>query len=118
MGERMKITGLPANYTVWTQNRKEQLQQDLAKSPYTTDLYKQYRKHLGAIRYKILLESQKLVCPPLVCRLLGLGKIVWIKPVLVIYLLSRKIKLDRFLKSILLPQQYKQQIDALDADAI
>ena len=118
MGERMKITGLPANYTVWTQNRKEQLQQDLAKSPYTTDLYKQYRKHLGAIRYKILLESQKLVCPPIVCRLLGLGKIVWIKPVLMIYLLSRKIKLDRFLKSILLPQQYKQQIDALDADAI
>ena len=37
--------------------------QDLEKSHYTADLYKQYRKHLGFVRYKLLKESQKLVVP-------------------------------------------------------
>ena len=118
MGTRMKIKDLPVNYTAWQISREEQLKQDLVKSLYTTDLYKQYKKHLGPVRYLLLLESQKLLCPPLVCRLLGLGNTVWIRPLLTTYLFSRKIKLDRFLKSILLPKQYKEQIAALDAESM
>jgi ER-bound oxygenase mpaB/B'/Rubber oxygenase, catalytic domain len=114
MGERMNLKQLPQNYTAWQIMHTKQLNEDLIKSHYTVDLYKQYHKHLGLIRYKILKESQKLVCPALVCRLLGFGKILWVKPLLLIYKLSRKIKLDGALKSILLPKEYKEQIKDLD----
>jgi ribosomal protein S10 len=114
MGIRMGLQGLPENYTEWTTMRNEHLQQDLAKSNYTVDLYKQYKKHLGIIRYKLLKESQKLVVPGRVIELLGLGKISWVTPLLFLYKLSRKIKIDWFLKSILLPGAYKKQIKELD----
>jgi ER-bound oxygenase mpaB/B'/Rubber oxygenase, catalytic domain len=114
MGERMKLKDLPRNYAEWETMRHKQLNEDLSKSHYTVDLYKQYRKHLGFIRYKILKESQKMVCPRLVCTLLGLGRILWVMPLLVIYKISRKVKLDGFLKAILLPKEYKEQINDLD----
>lgn len=114
MGTRMNLKGLPTSYTEWTLMHKEHLQQDLVKSHYTVDLYKQYKKHLGAFRYWILIESQKLVVPARVSELLNLGKISWVSPLLWTYKLSRKVKLDWFLKSILLPPAYKKQIKDLD----
>ena len=116
MGFRMGLKGLPANYNDWMIMRNEHLHQDLAKSDYTIDLYKQYRKHLGSIRYMLLIESQKLVVPKHVNELLGLGKIPWITPLLTIYKLSRKIKMDGLLKAIILPPEYKKQIKALDIE--
>jgi len=114
VGLRMGLKGLPANYTEWISMRNEHLQQDLAKSHYTVDLYKQYRKHLGWKRYKLLIESQKLVVPRHAKLLLGLGKFAWLSPVISIYKLSRKIKIDWFLKSLVLPAAYKKQIKELD----
>jgi len=110
----MGIKGLPGSYDAWLLMRKEHLEKNLEKSHYTTDLYKQYRKHLGAIRYKILLESQALVVPQKVNMLLKLGNFSLLKPLIKIYKISRKIKADWFLKSLILPTQYKQQIKDLD----
>jgi uncharacterized protein (DUF2236 family) len=114
MGLRMGLKGLPKNYNEWMAMRTEHLQQNLEKSHYTIDLYKQYRKHLGYIRYRILKESQKLIVPLRVNQLLTLGKFRWITPLLTIYKFSRKIKMDWFLKSMILPAAYKQQIRELD----
>lgn len=114
VGNRMGIKGLPGSYDAWLLMRKEHLEKNLEKSHYTTDLYKQYRKHLGAIRYKILLESQALVVPQKVNMLLKLGNFSLLKPLIKIYKISRKIKADWFLKSLILPAQYKQQIKDLD----
>ncbi len=36
---------------------------NLAVSPYTKDLFKQYKKQLGIIRYHLLKEAQILVMP-------------------------------------------------------
>ncbi len=116
MGLRMGLKGLPFNYNDWIIMRNDHLQLDLNKSNYTIDLYKQYRKHLGSIRYRLLLESQKLVVPAHAKALLGLGKIYWISPLLTIYKLSRKIKMDGLLKAIILPPAYKAQIKALDVE--
>ena len=88
--------------------------QDLVVSHHTIDLYKQYRKHLGPIRYFILIESQKLVCPAHVCKLMGFGRVSWVTPLLTVYKLSRKVKLDWFLKSTVLPNEHKEQIRNLD----
>lgn len=114
VGSRMRLTGLPENYAQWTVMHRQHLEQDLVKSPYTTDLYKQYRKHLGGLRYWILKESQKMVVPHRVKELLGLGSFSRVTPLLFVYKLSRKVKLDNALKSLLLPAAYKAQIKALD----
>jgi uncharacterized protein (DUF2236 family) len=114
VGSRMGLKGLPGSYDEWIIMRDEHLQQDLEKSHYTVDLYKQYRKHLGWMRYKLLRESQKLVVPERVKELLKLGRFSWITPVLFFYKLSRKIKLDWFLKSLVMPAEYKKQIKELD----
>ncbi len=114
MGIRMGLKGLPANYNEWVIMRQEHLQQDLQKGNYTIDLYKQYRKHLGGLRYWLLKESQQLVVPPIVNQLLQLGTFSWLTPILFVYKLSRTVRLDWFLKSLVLPKEYKKQIKDLD----
>lgn len=116
MGLRMGLKDLPTNYNDWVMMRNEHLQNDLVKSEYTIDLYKQYKKHLGSIRFMLLKESQKLVAPDPVKELLGLGKIAWLTPLLAIYKLSQKIQMDGLLKSIILPNAYKKQIKELDIE--
>ena len=114
MGKRMNLHGLPATYKDWTVSHEEHLQADLLKTDLTADLFKQYRKHLGPFRYKLLLESQKLVVPQKVKELLGFGDINWLNGVIWFYKLSRKLGLDGFIKSIILPSKYKSQIKLLD----
>ncbi|MEP7372999.1 MAG: oxygenase MpaB family protein [Chitinophagaceae bacterium] len=114
MGQRMQLKGLPASYQEWIVMRNEHMQNDLQKSHYTVDLYKQYKKHLGGIRFFILTESQKLVVPNHVKYLLGFGKFSWVTPLLSFYKLSRRFKMDMFLKSIILPSAYKKEISELD----
>ena len=94
--------------------RKEHLQEDLIKSDYTVDLYKQYRKHLGWVRYKLLFESQKLVVPKHAKQLLNMGEFSGLTLILALYKLSRKIKMDWFLKSLVMPSAYKKQIKELE----
>lgn len=117
VGSRMGLRELPTSYLNWLSSREDHLKSDLQKSNYTTDLYKQYKKHLGALRYEILLQSQKLVVPETVRKQLGLGKLSPLKPFILLYKLSRKIKIDWFLISILLPAKYKAQIKALNMDS-
>jgi hypothetical protein len=114
LGLRMGLKELPANYKGWLVSRQEHLDADLVESKFTKDLYRQYRKHLGAPRYLLLKESQKLVVPPRVNGLLGLGRVYWVKPLLWIYKLSRRIYLDGLLKALILPRKYKVQIKELD----
>ena len=54
VGERMQLKGLPANYSEWLIMRKQHLNDDIAYSIYTVDLFNQYKKHLGILRYFIL----------------------------------------------------------------
>lgn len=94
--------------------RKEHLQQDLAYSHFTKDLYKQYRKHLRPVRYRLLLEAQTLVGPKRVKELLCFRKNSLLTPLLGIYKLSRGIKLDGVMKAVILPSEYKNEIRELD----
>lgn len=118
VGSRMGIAGLPSTYQEWLIMREEHLVKDLKKSHYTIDLFKQYRKHLGPVRYKLLKEGQVLVVPQQVKNLLSMGNISLLSPVLVFYKLVRRLKLDWFLKKIILPVEYKKQIKDLDIATI
>jgi hypothetical protein len=114
VGLRMGLVGLPSSYPQWLGMRQDHLFHNLEKSHYTTDLFQQYKKHLGALRYRVLLEAQLLVVPRHVKKLLKMGKVSALLPVVPFYRFSRKIHLDWILKELLLPGAYKAQIKALD----
>ncbi len=114
VGERMELKELPEDYVEWVPVRQSHLEQDLEKSPYSLDLFKQYRKHLGAFRYRMLIEAQKLVVPAKVRSLLGFNPVHWLRPSVPVYKFSKNLGLDGMIKDLLLPSDYKTQIQALD----
>jgi len=116
VGLRMKLLGLPKNFREWEAMREVHLQENLAKSTFTTDLYLQYKKHLGRARFALLKQVQLQLVPVTVKRLLPIGGTPWLIPLLWIYKRLRYIKLDAMLKNILLPAAYKAQIKALETD--
>ena len=91
----MGLKELPDNYTDWLPVRASHLQENLQKSEFTTDLFKQYKKHLGIVRYFVLIEGQKLVVPKLVITLLNFSNFSILKPIVPIYKFSRVVKLDK-----------------------
>jgi hypothetical protein len=113
-GSRMQLKDLPTNYKDWLVSRKEHLNNDLHCGKYTIDLFRQYKKHLGAVRHKILVESQILVAPDKVKELLSFRKFSLLKPAVPVYKLARKLNLDALVKAILLPPAYKKEIKELD----
>ncbi len=116
VGIRMKLKNLPSNYEGWLKMRNTHLRQNLVKSNFTFDLYKQYEKHLGKIRYIILKQVQWLLVPNLVKKLLPFKAIAWIAPFLWTYKLLRLLKIEKPFKNALLPKAYKSQISALNVN--
>lgn len=114
VGFGMNIKSLPKTFYEYETMRMEHLQNNLEYSNYTQDLYKQYKKHLGLLRYYVLLETQKLLVPKEVKVLLKFKRTLVLKPLIFIYKLSRDLQLDWIFKALLLPPQYKNQIKSLD----
>lgn len=115
VGRRLGIPDLPTSYAAWRVARAQHLAQDMAASPYTQDLYRQYRKHLGGPRYWLLRRVQGLLVPPGVRQLLGLHRERWLRPVLALYLSSRHLAVSQWTKRLMLPPEYQARISALDA---
>ncbi len=114
VGLRMGLTELPPTYTEWLPVREAHLMENLQKGELTTDLFKQYKKHLGSLRFKVLIEGQKMVVPNRVKELLHFSDFSLLTPIVPVYKTSRLLKLDRVIKNILLPAEYKEQIKELD----
>ena len=114
VGGRMGIRGLPDNYETWFTQHKAQLKEHLVKSDFTTDLYKQYKKHLGSFHYRILLHVQSRIAPQQVLELLSLDPSQVLPFAIGAYKISKKLRLDGVLKSLLLLGQYQQQIKQLN----
>jgi len=114
VGDGMGLKELPLNYQEWLPVRESHLQSNLRLSQYTTDLFKQYQKHLGGFRFLVLIEGQKLVVPERVKQLLHFNNFSWLRLMVPMYKLSRVVKVDGVVKNILLPKEYKEEINALD----
>jgi hypothetical protein len=114
VGKRMELVGLPVSYQDWLIKREEQLTSRLICSDFTFDLYGQYRKHLGFIRYWILKQAQLLLVPQQAKKLLRLGNIHWLSPIVFIYKLFRLVNLQNILKNAILPPAYVAQVQAMD----
>jgi mpaB/rubber oxygenase-like protein len=118
LGNLMGLCGLPTTFEEYEKMRQAHLSQNLLRSNYTNDLFNQYRKHLGAVRYRILLEVQTLVAPQKVSELMGFRKISFVSPLLALYKFSKSVKVDWVLRALLLPSKYKKEINALDQTAL
>lgn len=116
VGNRMGINGLPVDHAHWEMMRSSHLRENLLSSKFTTDLYKQYRKHLGPLRYFMLRYVQVMIVPETVNSQLHLGKVSLLSPVLYMYKFTRHLKLDKILRNALLPQLYKTQVSDLDME--
>ncbi|MGF7072269.1 oxygenase MpaB family protein [Mucilaginibacter sp. R-33] len=114
VGKRMQLTDLPSDYQHYLQMRKEHLEHNLISSAFTADLYRQYEKYLGFVRYQIMKQAQLLTVPTQVSQQLPLGKIAWLWPVLKVYKVIKNLKPGKFLRDTLLPAQYKIQIQGMD----
>ena len=114
LGKRMGLIALPETYIEWLPVRASHLIENLQKSNFTADLYKQYKKHLGTARFTILIESQKLVVPEQVKKLLHFSNFSLLVILLPMYKISRFLKMEKYLKIILLPSEYKNKINDLD----
>ena len=114
VGIRMQLTGLPTTYNDWLVMRGEHLKQNLIKSEFTIDLYRQYKKHLGAFRYAILKQVQLQLVPQVIKNMLEVGSISWSKPFLWLYKILRKLNLAGGVKNVLLPLKYKEQLLSLE----
>jgi uncharacterized protein (DUF2236 family) len=114
VGNRMGLIGLPTNFDQWQEMRAHHLQHDMKRSEFTIDLFKQYRKHLGPVRYFLLIEGQKLVVPSVVRKMLDFSKLSTLSIVIPFYKLSRTLKLDWLIKAAILPNEYKSEIKKLD----
>jgi hypothetical protein len=114
VGSRMGLKGLPPDYAQWLIMRKSYLRSNLVRSTFTQDLYRQYKRHLGALRYYILLQAQALVVPARVRKLLSLPSLAMLYPILLAYKGSRFLKFDKLIKALLLPAAYKVRIAGLD----
>jgi uncharacterized protein (DUF2236 family) len=114
VGERMGVPGLPADLRAWQRMRAEHLQENLIKSHFTIDLYKQYRKHLGWYRYHLLTNVQMRLVPGRVRTLLGLRQRRFLDLLLPVYKMTRWLGVGAFLRNMLLPENYKMQVIDLD----
>jgi hypothetical protein len=115
VGQRMGVPDLPGSYAEWLNAREHHMQQNLAASPLTFDLYRQYRKHLGGPRYQLLRAVQGLVVPPQVRIQLHLGNGAWVRPALALYRSSKHLQVSQWAKNAMLPTEYQAHIRALDA---
>ncbi len=114
MGSRMGLKDLPDNYNAWIPDRADHLKADLAFSNFTKDLFKQYKKHLGRLRYALMLGVQSLLLPHHARKLLGMGKGKYFKPVIQLYRLARWARVHEPLRGLLLPGQYRKEIEAMN----
>jgi uncharacterized protein (DUF2236 family) len=114
VGTRMGIKGLPVSFNEWVKMRQSHLEENMQRSHFTEDLFKQYHKHLGDIRFKILIEAQTLVVPQTVKEMLHLRRISFLPIVITFYKIFRFLNVDWILKELVLPSNYKKEIKQLD----
>jgi hypothetical protein len=117
IGEALHVPGLPKTYAEWKPDRREHLVRDLTYSKHTAMLYQSYRKHLGVMRYYLLLEVQALLAPPEVRRLLKLNSNPLISGLAQAYGMIDSGNLQSLVHTLLIPPRYWADVRNFDRTA-
>jgi uncharacterized protein (DUF2236 family) len=114
IGEHLCVRELPGSYEEWRLDRRRHMERDLAYSLHTAQLFQQYRRHLGAWRYYLLLEVQALLVPREVRRLLRLNSNKLMMPVARTYGMITALHLQSAVHTLLIPPQYWAEVRRFD----
>ena len=110
IGQQMHVQDIPADYSEWKRTYEHQVIRNLLKSSFTEDLFQQYRKHLGAFRYFLLLDIQRMLLSKHVNELLGLGRPRFIQLLVPLYRQIRKYRSHRLLILMMVPRKFIKQV--------
>jgi len=114
VGRELQIPQLPATHQEWLSDRDGHIERDLAYSIFTRQLFEQYRRQLGCVRYQILLETQALLVPPRVRTLLRLPPMRLLAiPCVHAYSLAAQAGLRPLAHRVLIPAEYWGEIAQL-----
>lgn len=113
-GTQLGIPALPASYIAWRNDRQRHLEQDLAHSQYTSMLYAQYRYHLGAWRYNMLLEIQAVLVPPIVRDMLKLTPLPRTRRSIHLYRRLEQWGLRPLVQRLIMPSEWLPDVRRLD----
>ena len=117
IGEALLIPELPGSYAEWQLDRRRHLVRDLTYSKHTSMLYEAYRRHLGFLRYFLLLEVQALLVPNEVRRLLHLNSNPLISGLAQIYGIIGTGNVQSLVHTLLIPPRYWADVRAFDRSA-
>jgi uncharacterized protein (DUF2236 family) len=110
IGQQMHVQDIPADYSEWKRTYEYQVTRNLLKSSFTDDLFQQYRRHLGAFRYIILLDIQRMLLSKYVNELLGLGRPRFVQLLVPLYRQIRKYRLHKQLIVMMVPRKFRKQV--------
>jgi uncharacterized protein (DUF2236 family) len=116
MGRALGIRGLPDTYDAYQRARVQHLHNHLARTPFTDQLYAQYRRHIGSLRMRLLRDMQASLVPDHVCGLLDLRRRRYVDELLPLYRRLRSVRLLKLLYPVLLPSGHGRQLVALHRD--
>ena len=114
IGEALSVSQLPETYDEWRQDRRLHLVRDLTYSRHTAMLFRQYRRHLGAWRYYLLLQVQALLVPDEVKRLLRLHSIDLLSGLVRTYGILTSFNLRAVVHTLLIPPRYWSELREMD----
>ncbi len=114
VGQGLAIPELPTTYAEWRADRQRHLDRNLRYSDYTAQLYQQYRRHLGALRYRLLLHIQTLLVPESVRQLLPLKPESPLRYTLRAYPWLKRLGLRPLLQWLLVPTQHLSSVRQLE----
>ena len=114
VGTGLQIPELPSTYAEWKADRGVHLRRDLLHGDGTKALYAQYRDHLGPWRYDLLLQTQAVLVPEHVRRLLGLKAAEWLRPFARVYPMLVRAGLRSIIQRLLMPSRYLPAVRGLD----
>ncbi len=114
IGQGLSISQLPETYEEWRHDRQLHLVRDLTYSRHTAQLFQQYRVHLGAWRYYLLLQVQALLVPGEVKRLLRLNSNDLLSGLVRTYGILTTFNLQSVVHTLLIPPRYWGELRQLD----
>ena len=114
VGHGLGIPDLPATYAEWLSDRRLHLRRDLLYGKGTAALYAQYRRHLGAWRYRLLLRLQSILVPDHVRALLQLEASRWLRPLARLYPALVGAGLIPLVRRLLVPAEHRAAVRRLD----
>jgi hypothetical protein len=110
VGLQMGIENLPKDFAQWKVQRQVHLQQNYANSKLTIELFDSYRKHLGSLRFSILLSVQDMLLPKELKKANNEYRILNLSALTNLYKYTKHIWPVSQLKFYLLPIQYRKML--------